>query len=113
MDRGERPAARALLLDTGGAGRLAEHAALRDKHDVAFRELLLELAGESSIANKANSPSIPLQRIITKTSGRHTWPGPCGKPSAGERGRRRRWPSFHHGHRPRVQPRSGGGGARS
>lgn len=50
VDAGEGAAARPLLHDTGGAGGLAEHPALRNKDDMAVRELLLELTGQPAVS---------------------------------------------------------------
>ena len=47
---GESAAARPLLLDTRGAGGLAQHPALCNKDNMAVRELLLELTGQSGAA---------------------------------------------------------------
>lgn len=52
MDRGESAGTGAHLLGTGGAGGLGHDAALGNKDNVAVRELLLELTGESTIELK-------------------------------------------------------------
>lgn len=46
MDTGESTAARSLLLDTGGTGRLAQHPALGNEDDMAVGEFLLQFTGE-------------------------------------------------------------------
>ena len=46
VDTCERAATGTLLLDTGGAGGLAQHPTLGNEDDVAVRELLLEFPGQ-------------------------------------------------------------------
>ena len=59
MDVRERAAARTLLLDARGPGRLAQHPTLSDKHDVAVGELLLEFTGQPAVAKTRSIPRTP------------------------------------------------------
>ena len=49
VDGGEGAATGTLLLYAGRPGGLAEHPTLRNKYDVAVRELLLEFADEANL----------------------------------------------------------------
>lgn len=56
MDVGQRPAARALLLDTRCPRRFSEHPALGNEHNVTFGELFLKLPCEPGIKISSDSP---------------------------------------------------------
>lgn len=95
------------LLSLGGArvdGALGagQDAALSNEEDVAVRELLLELAGQTVEKNFALVPLCPWRRetMLTVDVFRLTAAGSCGSPGEWERGRRQRWPSC----RGRPQP---------
>lgn len=53
---GQRPVARALLLDTRCPCGFSQHPALGNKHDVTFRELFLQLPREPEIGIPFSPP---------------------------------------------------------
>lgn len=56
MHVGQRPAARALLLNTRRPCGFSQHPTLGHKHDVTFGKLFLELPREPKIANPFSPP---------------------------------------------------------
>jgi len=70
MHVGQRPAARALLSDTGCPGGFPEHPALGNEHDVTFGKLFLQLPREPGFIQSSGTTALWPRR---------TWSEPCGR----------------------------------